>query len=460
MLSVGLEVSQGVDVNAGVDKSEDPVGASQAMTNKDAMNEPIHPVRNQAEKIEQWLRQYGFTYNPFQFTASERDANLTEHFVEYPDFAAMLELKDHIFFARTGDGKTALRLRLQAFYQDAVRDRRVFAFSYLIPQEIAATTPPSIDDHLERVLTAAVRHAFIFFALRGIDLPALQDKATAQPLAQQFAVFFDHYYGLQNAWQSDLRQALVDYSLRQAVRSLAPVYDNLEAPDAVGGVNTLWLQHWLQLLETPAQQTTFRLAAAPRQRWQQFNQLIQATGIQTVLILVDGVDVKPGQPAILVDKDERQPKQRLEKQDSVTRMAAIVRSVLEIIQDSMPDQHLVWKLFLPIELYTPLIPYLPKQISHAILYWDHARLGELLRFRLSAATHGAFTTLLQLAEDDVPADFETFLIVQSESSPRYLLHYINQIFGLHVDKAGAATTPGKLSGSLLSQIRYTPHRVT
>jgi hypothetical protein len=130
---------------------------------KDAAEKPIYTFRNQAEKIEHWLRQYGFTYNPFRFTNSERDTNLNEHFFEEPDFEKILGVDDRIFFARTGDGKTATRLRLQSFYRDSVRDRHVFTFSYLIPQAIADDPPPTPVDHIEAMLKAAVRHAFVFF---------------------------------------------------------------------------------------------------------------------------------------------------------------------------------------------------------------------------------------------------------------------------------------------------------
>lgn len=179
---------------------------------------PTKPDSEQA-RVERWLRQFGFDYNPFAATDSERDYRLNEYFVEYDDFEKTIGLNHRLIFARPGDGKTAVRLRLQSFYRDSL-DHHVFAFSYLIPQEIAATPPPSIEGHLPELLTAAVRHAFVFLALRGLELPLFQDSASKQiaseeatiskqTVAAEFATFFDKYYGLD--WRLDLQQAIHDY---------------------------------------------------------------------------------------------------------------------------------------------------------------------------------------------------------------------------------------------------------
>ncbi|MEZ4732001.1 MAG: hypothetical protein R3E79_33200 [Caldilineaceae bacterium] len=84
--------------------------------------------QTQAEQVLDWLRQFGFTYNPFQERNSERDINLSEHFIEPPDFDTLLEVNNQAIFARMGDGKTAMRLRLQSFYRDAFADRRLCFF--------------------------------------------------------------------------------------------------------------------------------------------------------------------------------------------------------------------------------------------------------------------------------------------------------------------------------------------
>lgn len=394
---------------------ETPMGGSfvPEIIHTNRTSNSVARFQNQAEKIEQWLHQYGFTYNPFQFPNSERDANLTRHFVEYPDFEKTLGLDDWLFFARTGDGKTATRLWLQSYYRDAVSDHNAFAFSYLIPQEIALDPPSDISGHVEAILTAAVRHAFVFFALRGVDLPNLQDDQQAAALAHEFAVYFDEYYGLLNSWREDLQQALADYSLHQVIRNLSPVYDELEVLETGGSVNPLWLKRWLHLLNTPYADAQHTLTATPLQRWQRFCALIQATGMPTILILVDGVDVKPSATRAAAALVGQQVEQLSGQANIVDHMESIIHPLLAVIADKTLGKQLIWKLFLPTELYLPLSTLLSKSINHAILFWDNARLRQLLKFRLNAATNNTVSTLLQLSEADVPLDLETFLIVQS-----------------------------------------------
>jgi hypothetical protein len=403
-----------------------------------------------ANQVLAWLRQFGFTYNPFQERNSERDRNLSDHFIEPPDFDTLLEVTNQAIFARTGDGKTATRLRLQSFYRDALADKRVFAFSYLISQELADVIPTTFQQHINEILTAAVRHLFILLTVRGVNLPVLQEEQSAVPLAQHFAAFFDQYYGVVDAWRADLRQALLDQSLHQAISNLAPVYDDLESQANTESINTIWLQRWLQWLEIAGNQPAIRLPATPLQRWRHFCNLLEQVGIRKILILVDGVDVKPDSPLLA----------QTEKSNNTTRMIAITRPLLDACHKHTLGDNVAWKLFLPLELYLPFLPLLSKQIFHAIVSWDDKRLRKLLEFRLTAATGGVVSTLLQLAEEDVPEDLETYLLVQCGLSPRYLTHLINKILEVHVMQSNRAELPGKLSSDSLAQIAYLSHSPT
>ena len=415
---------------------------------------------DQAHRLLAWLRQFGFTYNPFQERNSERDLNLSEHFIEPPDFDTLLEVNHQAIFARTGDGKTATRLRLQSFYRDALADKRVFAFSYLISQEFADTTSATFSQHLDAILTAAVRHLFILLALRGISLPVLQEEQRAVPLAQRLATFFDHYYGVVDAWPADLRQALLDQSLHQAISNLAPVYDDLESQANTESINTIWLQRWLQWLALASDKSSVALPTTPLERWRHFCELLEQIGIRKILILVDGVDVKPDVPVLPDEQGIPHPVLQTGKPNTTTRMVTITRPLLDACHNHTLGENVAWKLFLPLELYLPFLPLLSKQIFHAIVAWDDKRLRKLLEFRLAAATGGVVSTLLQLAEEDVPADLETYLLVQCGLSPRYLTHLINKILEAHVMQTNDAMLPGKLSSSSLARIAYSSHSPT
>lgn len=418
-------------------------------------------LRNdQAHRVLAWLRQFGFTYNPFQERNSERDLNLSEHFIEPPDFDTLLEANHQVIFARTGDGKTATRLRLQSFYRDALADKRVFAFSYLISQEFADTQSATFFQHLDAILTAAVRHLFILLALRGVSLPVLQEEPSAVPLAQRLVAFFDRYYGLIDTWRVDLRQALLDQSLHQAISNLAPVYDDLESQANAESINTIWLQRWLHWLALASDNPSLPLPATPLERWHHFCELLELIGIRNILILVDGVDVKPDVPVLPDDHGFPHSVPQPGKPNTTTRMVTITRPLLDACHNQALGENVAWKLFLPLELYLPFLPLLSKQIFHAIVAWDDKRLRKLLEFRLAAATGGVVSTLLQLAEEDVPADLETYLLVQCGLSPRYLTHLINKILEAHVMQTNGAMLPGKLSSDSLAQISYSSHSPT
>lgn len=411
----------------------------------------------QAERVLDWLRQFGFTYNPFQERNSERDSNLSEHFIEPPDFDRLLEVNNQAVFARIGDGKTATRLRLQSFYRDAFADQRIFAFSYLISQEFADTLPTTFLQHLDAILTAAVRHLFILLALRGVTLPILQTEQSALPLAWRLAAFFDHYYGLVDTWRADLQQAIALQSLEQAISNLAPVYDDLEAQVNVESVNGIWLQRWWHWLEAAGHQPPCDLPSTSLARWHYLCELLDQLGIRKIMLLVDNVDVKPDEHFFMDAHKGLHTSPQPEKPNDSKRMIAVAQPLFDAcINHSLGDK-VAWKLFLPLELYLPFLPYLSNQFFHAILAWDDKRLRMLLEFRLAAATGGVVSTLLQLAEEDVPDNLETYLIVQAGLSPRYLTHLINKILEAHVMQADSHELPGKLSGASLAQISYLSH---
>ena len=423
--------------------------------------EQVIPIgQNQADRILDWLRQFGFTYNPFQQRNSELDSNLSEHFVDPQNFEAMLEPKDQAIFARIGDGKTATRLRLQTYYRDSFSDKKIFAFSYLISQDLSDKLPTTLLQHLDAILTSAVRHAFVLLALRGINLPVLQDEKSALPLAHEFVAYFDRYYGLLDTWQTDLDQAISDHSLRQAVNNLAPIYDDLESQESVGTVNTVWLKRWQEFLSKAIQQKAFRLPIDTLERWLAFQDLLERIGIEKILILVDSVDVKPnpvslihtGGVASIFHSDERLLATRL--------MVNMIRPLLNASVQHTLGNKTTWKFFLPLELYMPFSAILSKQLFHVIVAWDDARLRKLLENRIRAASNDVVSTLLQLIEDDVPDDLETYLIVQSGLSPRYLIHLISKILEAHVGQSGSDELPGKLTSDSLARIEYFSHTPT
>ncbi|MEZ4732000.1 MAG: hypothetical protein R3E79_33195 [Caldilineaceae bacterium] len=305
-----------------------------------------------------------------------------------------------------------------------------------------------------------MRHLFILLALRGVSLSILQDEQKAVPLAWRFAAFFDQYYGLVDTWRTDLRQALTDQALDQAISNVAPVYDDLQSQANTESINTVWLRRWLQWLEVAGKQKPYTLSTNLLDRWHDFCELVQSIGIRQTLILVDNVDVKPDATFLTSSHGDPHSSLQSEKPNETKRMVAITQPLLEACCTRTLGEKVAWKLFLPLELYLPFLPLLSKRIFHAILAWDDKRLRKLLEFRLTAASGGVVSTLLQLAEEDVPDDLETYFIVQSNLSPRYLTHLINKILEVHVMQANSHELPGKLSSNSLAGISYPSHSLT
>jgi hypothetical protein len=423
--------------------------------------ESLRQAQSREKRVEQWLAQFGFQYNPFAATDSERDEHLNSYFVEHADFERTVRVENRIIFAGIGEGKTAIRLRLQALYRDTLAYERVFAFSYLLPSRLADHPPPSFSAHLPYILTAAVRHLFVLFALSGSELPELQRPE----MGRQFASFFDYFYGT-TTWRTDLEDAIQTLSLDRTLQTLGDVYDDLSAPRATGSVSGSWLVRWLALLQhLPADpsQVDFAPIADPADAdyaklWEQFYVLLLSAGIHHLLILVDGIDTKPS-ATNRGARPERLQGQTENDLGQVERMVKLAAPLLQAQQNQALGEQTFMKIFTPRELFLPLASCLPREQPADIIHWDYARLKKLLTDRLSTATNNAITQLAQLVEPDVHELLESNLIIGAKSSPRNLIHCINEIFKHHVSLT-QGQLPGKLSRMSLARVPYARYHGT
>ena len=409
-----------------------------------AIKEKLSNQQDYEQKIDDWLKQFGFDHNPFIYSNSEYNARLSEYFVEHVDFNNTVGFNNRFIFARPGDGKTAIRLRLQAHYRDTLRDHCTFAFSYLIPKEIAAAPPPTMSGHYKWLLTAAVRHVFVLFILRGLE-PPLGTATSLNLIAPQLVIFFNEYYPTDHNWQRDLQEVIESRSLHQIFQNLSPVYDNLESVATMEAVNTQWLRSWLKTLATAASNALPSLPQDSRERWLEFCDLMSEVGIQHIIILVDGVN--------LIPTHEYSPE--VGSYDHVEHMQSIVKPILGTLNKPLWDERVYWKFFLPLELYLPLMD--PEELDHrncVLIEWDSNRLKALLQSRLSTASNLAITSLNQLAAKDVKFNLDAYFCIASGASPRYLIHNINKMLSFHVNSAGFEQgMPRKISHASLSKMR-------
>ena len=244
------------------------------------------------------------------------------------------------------------------------------------------------------------------------------------------------------------------YSLLQVLENLAPVYDDLESLAVVSNsINTEWIERWLTLLTSSPRLKPASVSDTLFDEWSRFCCLLQRAGIQNILILVDSVDIKP----IKQQRRHHISYQTEAELSPAERMSAIVTPLFDAISQQEKNSNVFWKLFVPLELYLPLIRVLPSQIECAIIEWDRKQLLQLIVVRVIAASNGAVTSLEHLLANDAPNNFGTYFCVASDFSPRYLLHYINKIFVAHVADAANSRLPGKLSRSSLAGIQYVAH---
>ncbi len=391
-------------------------------------------VESSEEAIEEWLKQFGFHFNPFRDTDAERDEHLSNYFIEHPHFNDLAQLENRLIFARAGDGKTVLRLRLQSLYREELPRQKVFCFSYTIPLTVAENPPSDILPHLPHILKASVRHAFVLLATHGNDLANLENNSA---LASEFAAYFDRYLGT-TLWLDDLHEALAANSINPIVENLKPTFDDLDLPSGWLTVNRLWLRRWIDLLRNATEQPP--LAQGGLARWQAWQGLLRQAGFQASLMLVDGVDVKPSEKAPFTS------------QPPADRMRRMATPLVKALQERRFGEDTFVKLFLPIEIFDLLSGTLHRTDPVAILYWSREELGQLLATRLQAATYGAITDFAQLVEADVHPRFSEWLLTVANSSPRHLLHAIEQILRVHVSQSDPGEATGKISRNTLANL--------
>lgn len=365
--------------------------------------ESVHPAlsASRADKVLGWLRTQGLQYYPFAYTESERDDNLESYYVEHPAFKDNLKPAHGLIYAEPGGGKTATRLRLQSYFRDEFPVQRIFAFSYLIENPSLA----HLDDHIAPLLRSVSQWAFVLFALHGHEFPALKR------MAAQFSRFFEAYYPVPS-WREDLQEALRSGSLRQCLANLGFPFDEEMPPAAPGSVNTRWLKQWLALLtEAPANSSSL-----PEDNWAKWHELrgtLIGSGVSAMIALIDGVDAQPG------SYDEE-------------AMLSIARPLVQAMRHNALGERVYLKLFLPVQLFVPLIPDQGSDLPAYFIRWDSTQLSEMIHARLAAASGGTVRYLSQLADSSVQ-NLEDYLLSEAGRSPRALLQIIRELLEVHTE---------------------------
>lgn len=388
-------------------------------------------------KIPQWLQNFGFAYNPFQFSHSERDNRLDRYYVAHPAFFICKEEDNNFIFARPGAGKSALRLQLEGYFRDVFPSNRVFAFSYTPSERFIKNTPNSFIEYIPSLLKDSIQNAFLWLSIHGADF----SQKFSPEIISQFGMFFNSAYSGLYDVQNILEACINSNSLRPILQATGKLHEHVKAnkhqlsksivdgadeeaiPDSLDTVEVSWLEEWLDLLNQTDANNNSTLPKEAILLWHSWIELLMSIGIKSVVILADEFNIQ--------SKDLKNTK----TQKIVTGVQPLAAAILK---KNLGDQVFA-KFFLPIESQYPLKESLITQfkvntypkIVH--LDWNNEQLYELLEARLRYATGDVIRRFAQLCEEYL-SDIDDYLIVTANGSPRVLIHAINSILKLHVSK--------------------------
>jgi len=411
------------------------------MFNTEEVTNPLHE-KTSGEltlnlKISQWLQNFGFAYNPFEFSHSERDNRLDRYYVAHPAFFTCKEEDNNFIFARPGAGKSALRLQLEGYFRDVFPSNHVFAFSYTPSERFIKKTPDSFIEYIPSLLKDSIQNAFLWLSIHGKDF----SQKFSPGIISQFGMFFNSGYSGLYDWRNILKDCINSNSLRPALQAIGKLHEHVEAkksqltksivdtideeaiPYALDTIEVSWLEKWLDLLSQTDANNNSTLPKEEIPLWQSWIELLMSIDIKSIVILADEFNIQ--------NKDLKNTKTQ-KIVDGVQPLAAAV------LKKKLGNQVFV-KFFLPVESQYPLKESLITQFNvntypKAVhLDWSNGQLYELLEARLRYATGDVIRRFAQLCEEYL-SDIDDYLIVTANGSPRVLIHAINSILKLHVSK--------------------------
>ena len=345
-----------------------------------------------SNELESWLASRGLRGNPFGRRSADQDQELPKYFVDIGGFDEMLRARGPcIVFAGRGCGKTAQRQMLAAQCRPADRTstRLAIPYTYASFGPLLERSSDALDDlkpmdHVAALLTTAIR---ILAEMQASDSRLLRSPAVAAAVSKDL---------------SELESHLAPYL--HGARGAAPARDGELAPlDAV----------------------------------QKFAALAQMFGIETCVVLVDGLDESPrtaGKPV---------------------QTAAFLAPLLGT-PPLIECPGWAYKFYLPGELKRVLYgcPWFRADRLERVdsLSWNEDLLSKLLRERLihHSLRQPPYEDLAQLCEDDLALVIEHELVSLAGSLPRAALHLANALLMAHVRQA---SPPERIAGRTWERVK-------
>jgi hypothetical protein len=334
-------------------------------------------TQKESKRMESWLTSRGLRANPFGRWSADHDQHLPKYFVDIGGFDEMLRAQGPcIIFAGRGCGKTAQRqmLATQCRPADRTSTRLAIPYTYASFGPLLDKANEALDDlepmdHVAALLTTAIK---IVAEMQATDPRLLRSPTVAATVSKEL---------------SELESHLALYL--HGARGAAPAHN--------GGLTAL------DALE-------------------KFGALVQTFGIETCVVLVDGLD------------------ESLKTVGRPVQTAAFLAPLLGT-PPLIECPGWAFKFYLPWELKPVLYscPWFRADRLERLdsLSWNENLLSELLRERLihHSLRQPPYEDLAQLCEDDLALVIDNELVSLAGPSPRAALYLANALLQAHAAQA-------------------------
>ena len=366
-------------------------------------NKPVHPRQAWDQRLRNWLKAIGFSFDPFALLEASADARLSSYLVGHEAHYSAWGDWPAFIFAPAGGGKTALRAQIAQVCWIGQETNRPFPLPYTIPFLKWSGAGASAEDHLAAISQAGALHLLLtlshrphwFFRLSqderrlvrrvlGLSLPGpletfldpCQQTASLQPLRERFAPAF-------------------------------------LPPDPPG---TATLMRFCETLIATAP-GILRPVSGYEQWHNLIDVLCNVLRLPSVYLLLDGLDAVP------------------ETSLDPETGAQYLRPLLKMLPEWNQARFFL-KAFLPLEVFTALKQqdnFLLNGAPQITLKWPPTLLAEMIRRRVYVASSGAYGSLGPLFSPDV-RDVETLLARTVPPLPREMLMLTRQVLFEHVQR--------------------------
>lgn len=353
-----------------------------------------------------WLQNLGWSFNPFEHFEASSDPRLGEYLVGHQAFPAAWNQAPALIFAPHGGGKTAARLFTA---RQAWIERRSFPFVYLPAVHSEFRQPITFEQHLEDIVRAAAIALFVALVIRPTYF--LNAQANKQrSLIDSFANFLP----------AELEYYL---ELLRGEEPPAALPAHLETP--------------YLFPEMPSRSQVLALCDALVVASKKHKPSSSTSPVELFDAQVSIIRLATGQPVIdlLVDGIDGAPETFSNAESQVEWLAPLIEQA-----PRWSAQQIYLKAFVPSKTRVTLRERFDKELSafgETEITWTTAKLAELLRQRIYAASGGQVNSLDAYASPDL-ANIETRIVESVVPLPREALLLTSRILDNYAARVGSS----------------------